>query len=144
MAVLPTSRRFAPSNGSLSRGLLSFASTVLMRRVRDLLEKHVLGKPVAAPLGDGGNPHRSSPPTSAASSRHVVAEEHKGAVWATLDALSADDREIMVLRGIEGLPHKEVAARVGDSPENVAVRYHRLLRRLRELLPGSVLQDLET
>jgi RNA polymerase sigma factor (sigma-70 family) len=143
MAVLPRLPALAASNGSLSRALLSFSSTVLIRRVRDLLEKHVLGKPLAEPLGVEGNP-TDLPADMRGVITHVVAEEHKGTVWATLEALSADDRAIMVLRGIEGLPHKDVAARVGDTPENVAVRYHRLLRRLRDLLPGSVLQDLET
>ena len=56
MAVLPQLPKLEPSAGSLSRGLLSFASTVLIRRIRDLLEKHVLGKPSAAPLGEQGNP----------------------------------------------------------------------------------------
>jgi DNA-directed RNA polymerase specialized sigma24 family protein len=49
----------------------------------------------------------------------------------------------MVLRGIEGRPHKEIADRIGLTPENVAVRYHRLLKELRELLPESVFDDLE-
>jgi len=142
MAVLPQLQRLEPSSGSLSRGLVSFASTVLMRRVRDLLEKHVLGKPAAGPLGEGGNP-----PDLVADMRgvvtHVVAEEHRGAVWTTLETLAPEDREILVLRGIEGLSHKEIADRVGISPENSAVRYHRLLKQMRERLPGSVLEDLE-
>jgi RNA polymerase sigma-70 factor, ECF subfamily len=142
MAVLPQLPKLEPSGGSLSRGLVSFASTVLMRRVRDLLEKHVLGKPAAGPLGEGGNP-----PDLVADMRgvvsHVVTEEHRGAVWKTLETLPPEDREILVLRGIEGLSHKEVADRVGITPENSAVRYHRLLKQLRDRLPGSVLEDLE-
>ena len=52
------------------------------------------------------------------------------------------DREVLVLHGIEGHPHKLVAARLGLTPENVGVRYHRALKRLRELMPASVFDDL--
>src|SRR5688572_22626450 len=44
MTILPILPELAPAEGSLTRGLLRFASTVLNRRIRDLLEKHVINK----------------------------------------------------------------------------------------------------
>ena len=72
-----------------------------------------------------------------------MAEERRGLVWASLDGLSETDREILVLRGIEGRSHTFVAARVGLTPENVAIRYHRAIKRLRDALPASIFDDLE-
>lgn len=138
MVVLGALPRLNSSGGSFSRGLLRFASTVLIRRVRDLLEKHVIDKPQAA---------EAEPSGLAADTRgvitNVVAEEIKGLVWSSLKGLSLQDREIVVLRGIEGRPHKEIAARVGLNADNVALRYHRALKLLRELVPASVFEDLD-
>ena len=143
MVVLPALPELEPSGGSLSRGLIRFASTVLVRRIRDLVEKHVLGKPPLAPdAGPEGALSNVVDDTRDVVS-HVVAQELKGRVWACLDELDAADREIMVLRGIESRSHKDVAARVGLTPENAAGRYYRVLARLRELLPESVFEDLE-
>lgn len=143
IAVLGALPTLEPAEGSFSRGLLRYASTVLIRRLRDLVEKHVLDKPAIVPIGDDA----SDGPALAVETRgvvtHVVAEERKGLVWAALDGLSETDREIMVLRGIEGRSHKDVAARVRLTPENAAMRYHRTLKRLRDALPDSVFDDLE-
>jgi RNA polymerase sigma factor (sigma-70 family) len=140
MVVLGALPELQPSQGSASRGLIRFASTVMIRRLRDLLEKHVVGKPVTGSL--------EALPTGALAAdtrgvvSHVVAAERQGRVWSGLEELPAQDREILVLRGIEGRPHSQIAALVGLTPENVAVRYHRALKRLRTLLPDSVFDDL--
>ena len=73
---------------------------------------------------------------------HVVAEERNGAVWSLLSELEAADREVLVLRGIEGRAHKEVGALLSISPENAMARWHRALKRLRARLPASVFEDL--
>jgi RNA polymerase sigma factor (sigma-70 family) len=143
MRVLPALPRLAPANGSLSLGLIRFASTVLIRRLRDLLEKHVLNKPPMNPLPETGESTTNLPADTRGVITHVVAEEHRGQVWASLAALSPQDREIVVLRGIEGRPHDDIAALVGLSPEHVAVRYHRALKRLRDQIPSSIFHDLE-
>jgi RNA polymerase sigma factor (sigma-70 family) len=138
MVVLGALPSLEPSNASFSRGLLRFASTVLIRRVRDLLEKHVVGKPPIAEAAPSSLPADTRGVVS-----NVVADEIKGHVWSCLSKLSPQDREIMVLRGIEGRSHKEIAARIGLSHENVALHYHRALKSLRELVPASVFEDLE-
>ena len=141
MVVLSTLPDLVPADGSLTRGLLRFASTVLSRRIRDLLEKHVINKPRTMPIvsSDSFLPDRDTRGVVT----HVVAEERRGRVWSSLQLLSPQDREILVLRGIEGHASKLVAARVGSTPENVDVRYHRALKRLRDQMPASIFDDLE-
>ena len=73
---------------------------------------------------------------------HVLAGELKGTVWASLNELSREDREVLVLHGIEGRPHKEVGARIGLTPQHAAVRYQRAIKRLREQIPASVFEEL--
>ena len=140
MAVLPSLSSLAPSDGSWTRGLLRLASTVLSRRIRDLLEKHLINKPATIPISDAASGIFSRDARGVIT--HVIAEERRGRVWECLSLLSDTDREIFVLHGIEGHPNKFVAARLGLTPENVGVRYHRALKRLRELIPSSVFEDL--
>jgi RNA polymerase sigma factor (sigma-70 family) len=110
----------------------------MLRRIRDLLEKHVLGKPVSA-----SPPSPDLPASTRGVVTHVVAEEAKSLVWQSLERLSPQDREILVLHGIEGQSHKDVALRLNLSPESSKVRYHRALKRLRDLVPGSIFDDFE-
>jgi RNA polymerase sigma-70 factor, ECF subfamily len=141
MTVLSTLPELEPSNGSLTRGLLRFASTVLSRRVRDLLEKHVINKPATMSIRDSDADIADRDRRGVIT--HVVAEERRGRVWESLTLLDETDREILVLHGIEGHANKLVAARLGLTPENVGVRYHRALKRLRGLIPSSVFEELE-
>jgi RNA polymerase sigma factor (sigma-70 family) len=145
MALLPALPQLAPSQGSFARGLLALASTILIRRVRDLLEKHVVNKP--QPQASGSRTGAANPADDLAASQrgvvsHVIAEEQGGLLWTLLNELPLEDQQIMVLRGIEGLSHQAVADRTGLSAGNVAVRYHRLMTRLKERLPSSVLDDM--
>ena len=47
---------------------------------------------------------------------HLIAEEYKGRVWESLDQLAPQDREVIVLRGIEGRSHKDIGDLVGRDP----------------------------
>jgi RNA polymerase sigma factor (sigma-70 family) len=138
MVVLSALPSLHPAQGSFTLGLVRFAGTVMLRRIRDLLEKHVLGKPMSP-----SSPATDLPADTRGVVTHVVAEEARSLVWQSLERLPPQDREIMVLHGIEGQAHKDVALRVGLSPENSKVRYHRALKRLRDLVPGSIFDDLE-
>jgi RNA polymerase sigma factor (sigma-70 family) len=141
MAVLPALPGLVPGDGSFSTGLIRLSSTILVRRLRDLLEKHVLGKPGVAPITDASDAGVLDQTRGVVS--HVVAEERRGLLWESLSQLAPEDREIIVLHGIEGRPHREVAASVRLSVDTCAARYSRTLRRLRELVPASVLDDLD-
>jgi RNA polymerase sigma-70 factor, ECF subfamily len=141
MIVLTALRDLVPSDGSFTRGLLSFASTVLIRRVRDLLEKNVISKPATVMIEAADDAEASAARTRGIVT-HLIAEEYRGRVWESLDQLSPEDREVIVLRGIEGRSHKEIATLVGVTATNAAVRYHRALKRLREEIPASIFDDL--
>jgi RNA polymerase sigma-70 factor (ECF subfamily) len=70
-------------------------------------------------------------------SRHALRVELQARVRAALAALPEADREVLVLRYLEQLPLREVAAvlRVGESA--VKMRHFRALERLRVILEGD-------
>jgi len=142
MIVLTALRDLTPSEGSFTRALLSFASVVLIRRIRDLLEKNVIDKPATVmfeAVEAAGAPLQAK---TRGIVTHLIAEEYKGRVWESLDQLSPQDREVIVLRGIEGRSHKDIGDLVGVTPASSAVRYHRALKRLRDTIPASIFDDL--
>jgi RNA polymerase sigma factor (sigma-70 family) len=66
--------------------------------------------------------------------------ELREALSAEFDGLAVEQRDVLRLRVIEGLPYADVAAALGISEENARVRTSRALRTLRES-PG--LRDLK-
>lgn len=65
----------------------------------------------------------------------VVRDEMVARVRAGLELLSAAEREVVVLRQLEGLSVREVAAVLEITEAAVKNRHLRAIRRLRELLP---------
>lgn len=61
----------------------------------------------------------------------LLATERDSDLHAALRDLSAADRDVLTLRFLEGLPTEDVAATLGCSRDNVYVRLHRALARLR-------------
>jgi RNA polymerase sigma-70 factor (ECF subfamily) len=74
----------------------------------------------------------SADPAILASHRELARE-----VWSAVAELSAPERELVELRFVEGMGHKEIAAVTGSSDGAVRVRLHRLMRRLRRRLEGK-------
>jgi RNA polymerase sigma-70 factor (ECF subfamily) len=75
-------------------------------------------------------------------SRHLLREELRQRVRAALGKLSADDREVLVLRHLEQMPAREVAAVLGVGEGAVRMRLVRALGRLRDLLDADLGEDL--
>nr|WP_279672603.1 RNA polymerase sigma factor ShbA [Flexivirga meconopsidis] len=67
----------------------------------------------------------------------ALSGEQSGRVWALLDRLSPQHREILTLRVAVGLSADETADALGMSAGAVRVAQHRALARLRDLLDGS-------
>jgi hypothetical protein len=67
MVVLANLPELSPAEGSMTRGLLRFSSTVLIRRLRDLLEKHVINKPPTFSLSSSDSHDTDLPRTRATS-----------------------------------------------------------------------------
>lgn len=76
--------------------------------------------------------------TGTSPSQQVVKREQGVRLAEVLDRLPEDFREVIVLRNLEGLPHEEVARRMGRSAGAVRMLWVRALARLRgELHSGT-------
>jgi RNA polymerase sigma-70 factor (ECF subfamily) len=74
-------------------------------------------------------------------SARLVREELQARVRSALDRLAANDREVLVLRYLEELPHREIAMVLGITEAAVKTRHVRALERLGELLGEEVEED---
>ena len=64
-----------------------------------------------------------------------VFERHEAEeVLKAINELNEDDRNIMFMRYVEGLSFDDIAEVVGERPNTVAVKVHRLLKQLRQSL----------
>jgi RNA polymerase sigma-70 factor (ECF subfamily) len=75
-------------------------------------------------------------------SSRLKREELRGQVHAALAALAPTDREVLVLRHLEHLSMKEIAAVLGTSEGAVKVRHLRALARFRDLLGPDFAEDV--
>jgi RNA polymerase sigma factor (sigma-70 family) len=146
---LATLRRldgFAPVAGRAGATLMAYLSVAAMRRVRELYERYVDGKPVVA-AAPGREDSQSHPAidvaTSATGAVTAVLRAERGATLrAAVAELDETDRTVVVLRGIEGQPPQLVAMLTGLSENAVAQRLRRALEKLRARLPASIFEDL--
>ncbi len=133
-------------DGRQTPAVVRFLSSTLRNRVRDLVKKHIRGKPKRQGGGgedsEGLDPVARLPADQSAVSQAAVKGEAQELVTQAIRNLSSEDRELVVLRAIEQQPNKDVAAVMGLEPNTVAVRYRRILQRMREALPGSVFEEL--
>lgn len=65
---------------------------------------------------------------------HAARRESEVLLVEALERLSEDHREVIFLRNVEGLPHEEVAERMGRSPGAVRMLWVRALAELRREL----------
>jgi RNA polymerase sigma-70 factor, ECF subfamily len=79
----------------------------------------------------GGSPAIASPVTSP--SGHLRREERIERLLASIERLSPDHRQVILLTRIEGLPVKEVATRMGRSERAVSMLLLRAMLALREV-----------
>jgi len=142
LRALPHLRAAAAPAGRLTPPLMRFLAAILLRRVRDLYEKHIAGKPAVHP-----SPPRDMP------SLDTIAHEHSGVITkamrgertslvsAAIAGLEDIDRTVLLLRGIEQRDNEEVAELLGLEPGTASARYRRALQRLRRELPESVFDE---
>ena len=65
---------------------------------------------------------------------HIITGVEAKEVLKTIEILEPQYREVVIMRHVEGMSVKEIAAIVGESENLVSVRIHRGLIKLRELL----------
>ena len=144
LRALPRLGAVSPRDGRFTPVVLRFLTTTLLRRIADLFEKHVLGKPAAATADGGraGDTLDRLPAEATGVVTRVVAREAAGALAAAIGELAPREREIVVLRGIEQRSTRAVALELGIGEEAVSSRDRRALGRLRAGIAGSVLEQL--
>jgi RNA polymerase sigma-70 factor (ECF subfamily) len=76
-------------------------------------------------------------------SAHLHRQERRDRVRAALAALTERDREVLVLRILEGLPTRDAAAVLGTTEVAVRSRQVRALERLRALLDPDLREGLQ-
>jgi RNA polymerase sigma factor (sigma-70 family) len=145
--ALPKLRDLAPRDQRWTPVLLKFLSVVLLRTVNDLMRRSMRRR--GGDVGHGGEqPSHASPLAQAPAEvsgvvTRLARADRACAVQVALQQLPDEEREVIVLRGIEQLPNRDVARLLGVDDSAVTRRYQRALQRLRTALPDSVLAELE-
>lgn len=140
LKTLPRLRELTPREGRFTPVVLSYLSTTLRRRAKDVLAAQLRRAP--PPDAEAPESVQWLPADTRNVVTRVVQEEASDALHRAIEGMKPEDREILVLRGLEQTPIKEVAQVTGLSEDVVKQRYRRALQRLRERLPGSVLDEL--
>jgi RNA polymerase sigma factor (sigma-70 family) len=138
--------RLKPREGRLAPVLMKFLTTTLRNKIQTLTRKHIRGKPERLHLSDSDTGadtvDRLAGKITGITTR-LAREEVRDAISESLERLSPEDREIVILRGIEQHRYKELAVLLGVNADTLNKRYLRALRKLREELPGSVFEEFE-
>lgn len=135
--MLPRLPDLVARDGRWTPVVLRFLATTLMRRIQDLLRRKI-----AQPSGDG----TSTTFAISAPDPTVVSIASRRERWQTvraaIDDLAPDERELLVLRGIEQMSNGEIARKLGIPDYEATRRYQRALARLRARLPESVFAEM--
>ena len=145
LVLLPRLGSLPPRDGRLTPVLLSFLSTTILHKANNLLRREarrkLAGHEVADSHGDDDSPIELGGPRSEVIAS-VVRREMSCQVQDALAELPDQDREIILLRGIEQQDPEIVAQLYDISRGALSKRYNRALARLRQRLPDSVLAEL--
>lgn len=138
LVLLPRLRMLPPRDGRMTPVLLSFLSTTILNKLNALLRRELRRRMHADEAAAAPD---AEPPANAVVSS-IVRRETRSQVRDALDELPSEDREILLLRGVEQVPGDQVATMLGLSREVVYKRYQRALAKLRGRLPDSVFAEL--
>jgi RNA polymerase sigma-70 factor (ECF subfamily) len=144
--VLPRFGDLRERSNRLTPVMLKFLSTTLLNKANRLIEKH-LTRPrqigsSESPTTSGSDLLERLPADITHASTLAQRDEAFTALQAALNELDEQDREVLVLRGIEQISNDEAAQLLGVTPGAATRRYQRALDKIRVLLPGSVLDEL--
>lgn len=129
---------YDPERSSFRAWIFRIAELVVVEAFRGLRGRPLPGR------GDlGGTPPPDELATDATSvSRRVATDERLRDVIKRLEVLDGEERTLLLYRGLEGLPHEELARRLDVSTETARKRWARLRERLdSENLPVLLLES---
>ncbi len=146
--ALPRLGNIRPSerDGRYTPALMKYLAMRALGAANDLLERRLRRGRREEPLKDDAAALESEQPLVRAvrdAMSEASARELRAKFDAALAALDAESREVVILRGFEGLSNVEAAEELGQKPNTVAQRFKRALERLRKLLPASIFDELE-
>ena len=82
------------------------------------------------------------PATTSGVTTKAVRSERVAELWEAIQKLSDEDREVLILRGIEQSPFKAIAEELGVNIGTLRWRYHEALKKLKPLFPAQMLEEL--
>ncbi len=138
LVALPRLPELASRADRCTPVLLAFLTTTIVQRIYNLAKKQARER---ERLDDVGVSKVAADVSGVVT--HALRRERRDSVRTALDELSPDDRQVILLRGIEQQPTKTASVVLGISEDAVSKRYRRALQRLRDRLPGSVFDELE-
>ena len=143
LVLLPKLASLSPRDGRFTPVLLKFLTTTIVQQLNNQMKKQIRrqARNIAGDDSDGASGLPIEASWTGVVTR-VVNKERSEAVTRSLEKLAADDFELLVLRGIEGQPYRDIAAVTGGDPKSLAVKYSRALDKLRRELPGSIFSEL--
>ena len=113
------------------RPFFSWFYAILSNLAKNYIKKRSVRSDYARQVKDEYDPkqyHSSSPDVI------VEADETKREVWAAIEKLSYDHREIIILRHFQDMPYEEIAATLGIPTGSVMSRLYYARKKLREVL----------
>jgi RNA polymerase sigma-70 factor (ECF subfamily) len=132
---LQASRHFDQFAGDTEQAWRGWLRSILRRRLLRLVRRQVLASKrsvrVEVPFDAEGSTAAALVSPDSSPSAAARRRERDDELSRRLDRLPAAQREVLVLRHLEGLPFPEVAQRMGRSPGAVRVLWLRALERLR-------------
>ncbi len=133
--------------GRLTPKLVAFLSTTILNLINHRLDARIRKKQVNLETPDTSTAQGADPlDQQSAEITGVVTNAARGEISAAIEnclaGLAEQDRQVVVLRGIEGLSNQEAAREMGELPTTVSHRYLRTLQKLRNALPDSIFDAL--
>lgn len=141
LTLLPKLSELAAQRGRLTPVLLSYLSSIILNKVQNVLRREARRRLHGA--SDSGEDSRTIVSPASGVVSKVMRYERKDLVRDALEELPDQDREVLLMRGIEQQELEDVAEYLGISRKAASKRYSRALVRLRERLPGSVFGEFD-
>lgn len=145
ISVMPRIASIDPDNASLARALLKYLTTAVLNRITTLSRKLAHGEHIHFDWKSDDGSMKGGLDDFTLDTTGIVTRtarsEASAVLRGVLEELGAQDREVMLLRGIEQRSNQEVAELTGQTEDAVSKRFCRGLEKVRVRLPESFLNE---